>query len=267
MFNKLFRQSLKPWNRTLHDKAYRAWLQLFDVLNNENLKFPTQQKALGLDWNIHNGQAFLNQFETIFIDQLYKFECDLKQPLIIDCGANMGTSVMYFKWLFPNAEIHAFEPDATIFEVLETNVKKNHLKSIHLHNKAVWINNNDMFFSSNNSQSGKLVLEAKDVKVACLRLKDYMKNFKSIDLLKLDIEGAELIVLHDISSELNRVNHLFIEYHSTVHEPQKLSQLLQILEDENFRYYIGGNHSTSPFINKVIEEGMDLTLDIFATRI
>jgi FkbM family methyltransferase len=48
-------------------------------------------------------------------------------------------------------------------------------------------------------------------------LKKFIQDFKHIDFLKLDIEGAELHVLQDISSELHRVKHLFIEYH----EPQK----------------------------------------------
>jgi hypothetical protein len=100
-----------------------------------------------------------------------------------------------------------------------------------------------------------------------VRLKDFMQDFKQIDFLKLDIEGAELPVLQDISGELHRVKHLFIEYHSAIHEPQKLSQLLHILEKEGFRYFIGGNQSKSPFTNQVVEDGMDLTLDIFATRI
>ena len=100
-----------------------------------------------------------------------------------------------------------------------------------------------------------------------MRLKTFMHDFKHIDFLKLDIEGAELEVLQDIAGELHRVKHLFIEYHSAIHEPQKLSQLLNVLEKAGFRYYIGGNPSKSPFTNSVVEEGMDLTLDIFATKI
>ena len=187
--------------------------------------------------------------------------------LIIDCGANMGTSVLYFKWLFKEAKVYAFEPDKSIFEVLNHNVLTNKLNHVQINNKAIWIDNQDMFFNANNAQSGKLIQDESSIKVECVRLKTFMHDFKHIDFLKLDIEGAELAVLQDIAGELHRVKHLFIEYHSAIHEPQKLSHLLSILEKEGFRYFIGGNPSKSPFTNSVVEEGMDLTLDIFATKI
>jgi FkbM family methyltransferase len=267
MLNKLFRQSLKPFSRVVHEKAYKEWLRLFDFFKDENLKYPTVVKAMGYNWQVHHGPTFLNQFESIFVDQIYQFNGESKTPVIIDCGSNMGTSVLYFKWLFKDASVYAFEPDKHIFEILHHNVANNKLNNVHLANKAVWIDEQDLFFNANNAQSGKLIQDASSIKVACVRLKDFMQDFKQIDFLKLDIEGAELPVLQDISSELYRVKHLFIEYHSVVDEPQKLSQLLHILEKEKFRYFIGGNQSKSPFTNQVVEEGMDLTLDIFATRI
>lgn len=267
MLNKLFRQSFKPFSRVVHEKAYKEWLRLFDFFKANDIKYPATIKAMNYQWQVHHGPTFLNQFESIFIDQIYQFKCDSKQPVIIDCGANMGTSVLYFKWLFPQAKLFAFEPDKAIFEILNHNVTNNHIKDVTLFNKAVWIDDQDMFFDRNNAQSGKLIIDASAIKVECVRLKDIIQNFKYIDFLKLDIEGAELPVLRDIASELKKVNHLFIEYHSAENQAQALSQLLLILEENGFRYFIGGNHSQSPFLNKVIEEGMDLTLDIFATRI
>ena len=47
----------------------------------------------------------------LFEHQIYKFKCDTETPYIIDCGANIGLSIIYFKLLFPKAEIIAFEPD------------------------------------------------------------------------------------------------------------------------------------------------------------
>lgn len=266
MFNKLLRQSLKPLKRVMHEKAYKEWLKLFDAFKKTTSFNPVTAKAMGFRWSVHHGETFLNQFESIFVDQIYKFESQTKQPVVIDCGANMGTSVLYFKWLYPNAKLYAFEPDAAIFEVLQQNVTNNKLSDVHLFNNAVWTNNSTMFFEQNNAQSGKLIFTENNMKVDCIRLKDFMKDHAHIDFLKLDIEGAELPVLKDIAAELGRVKHLFIEYHSAVNQPQNLSELLQILEKEGFRYFIDGNKSKSPFVTKVIEEDMDLTLDIFASK-
>lgn len=266
MFNKLFRQSLKPFSRVINEKAYKEWLRLFDLFKSDDIKYPTTVKALCYNWQVHHGPTFLNQFESIFVDQIYEFQCASKSPIIIDCGSNMGTSVLYFKCLFKDAKVYAFEPDKYIFDILTKNVSINNLNDVNIANKAVWIDNQDMFFNANHAQSGKLVQDASSIKVACVRLKTFLQTFTHIDFLKLDIEGAELAVLHDISSELHLVKHLFIEYHSVKDEPQKLSQLLLILEQAGMRYFIGGNSSKRPFTNSVIEDGMDLTLDIFARK-
>src|SRR6478609_6702107 len=48
------------------------------------------------------------QIKEYFGDQRMKFECKSESPVIIDCGANVGVSVIYFKSLFPKAQIEAF---------------------------------------------------------------------------------------------------------------------------------------------------------------
>jgi hypothetical protein len=40
MLNKLFRQSLKPFSRVVHEKAYKEWLRLFDFFKDENFLPP-----------------------------------------------------------------------------------------------------------------------------------------------------------------------------------------------------------------------------------
>jgi hypothetical protein len=46
MINKLFRQSLKPFSRVVHEKAYKEWLRLFDFFKEDNIKYPTQVEAM-----------------------------------------------------------------------------------------------------------------------------------------------------------------------------------------------------------------------------
>lgn len=58
-------------------------------------------------------------FNKIFKRQIYNFQIDNPAPYIIDAGANIGLGVIYFKKLFPDAEIIAFEPDPNIFAVMK----------------------------------------------------------------------------------------------------------------------------------------------------
>ena len=53
---------------------------------------------------------FLNH--ELFGLEIYKFNSEKTEPFIIDCGANIGLSVIYFKKLFPKAKVIAFEPIA-----------------------------------------------------------------------------------------------------------------------------------------------------------
>ena len=64
--------------------------------------------------------VFLNR--ELFGQEIYKFQTDSEIPYILDCGANIGLSVIYFKKLFPNAKIVAFEPDKKIFDYLKFNI-------------------------------------------------------------------------------------------------------------------------------------------------
>src|SRR6266540_416966 len=66
--------------------------------------------------------SFLDMYEDIFKEQTYRFQTSHLSPYIIDGGANIGLSTLYFKELYPNSHITAFEADEQIFDVLKRNV-------------------------------------------------------------------------------------------------------------------------------------------------
>ena len=76
--------------------------------------------------------ALTFMLEEIFIHEDYRFTSGVAEPLIIDCGSNIGVSVMYFKTLYANCRIRAFEPDSISGEYLERNIAENHLDGISL---------------------------------------------------------------------------------------------------------------------------------------
>jgi hypothetical protein len=75
-------------------------------------------KFLKFSFDIPDLPSFVWQFKEIFVDEIYKFNSENKEPIIFDCGANVGTSCLYFKQLFPNGKIKAFEADPMIANVL-----------------------------------------------------------------------------------------------------------------------------------------------------
>ena len=212
-----------------------------------------------------DGSTFFHGFKEIFSKEPYRFNSTSANPLILDCGANIGLSVLYFKKLYPQAKIIAFEPDPNIFKILEKNVQANNLTDIELVNKAVWINDDGIDFEIEGGFSGRINKyhsEKNIVKVETQRLYDLLN--KNVSFLKIDIEGAEFEVIKDCAQKLSLIKYIFIEYHSHVSEEQKLDQILSILSEAGFRYHIKEAHTSEhPFIDNNLMLGMDLQLNIF----
>jgi FkbM family methyltransferase len=207
-------------------------------------------------------------FEKIFINEIYAFDSTKQSPVIIDGGANIGLATLYWKVKYPQARITAFEPSKQVVSMLIKNLDLNSIRDVQVIEAALYDQDGYFEFTSNEALSGSLIL-AKDLsfnyKVKTARLSQYINE--EIDLLKLDIEGAELNVLDEIKSKLKFVKRIFIEYHSFVDRPQQLDYLLSILREAEFRYYLDAEyHVSSPFKGFKISLGQDLQVNIWATK-
>lgn len=215
-------------------------------------------------------KSFLHTIQELFIDQIYKFETCNESPTIIDCGAYIGTSILYFKTNYPKSIIKAFEPDKNNFQLLQQNIQNWGFENIELNNKAIWINEDDLFFEQKGEMSGKINNQnsnnSNKIRVQSQRLNNLLD--KKIDLLKIDIEGAEYEVLKDCESNLKNVDKIFIEYHGNYNEMYKLNDILNILLKQKYRYYIkeAGVTYKWPFWEKSTIYDFDLQLNIFAFR-
>lgn len=207
--------------------------------------------------------------KEIFIEEAYRQQLQEK-PYIIDCGANIGLSIIYIKKHYPNAEIIAFEPDETNFHLLSRNIESFEYSNVSLHKEAVWIDHTTLQFSSKGSMSSKIVeTETIDsIPVKAIRLKDFLT--KKVDFLKMDIEGSEYCVIKDIADKLHLVKNLFIEYHGTFEQNSELAELIDIVKESGFNFYIREAASLFdyPFWRVKKESAIyDLQLNIFCFRL
>jgi FkbM family methyltransferase len=210
---------------------------------------------------------FLHSLDEIFVEEVYKIDFLKKKPVIIDCGANIGLSVLYFKMIFPQASIIAFEADTNIYKQLEANIAPYNFNDVSLINAAVWNSETELAFASEGSVGGKIDF-SKDKSmdnVKAIRLKNYLNI--EIDLLKIDIEGAEYEVIKDCANDLMNVKNLFIEYHDFKGEKQNLHEILTWLAKAGFTYYIkeAWNNMTHPFLKKY-NDFFNMQLNIFCFR-
>lgn len=203
-------------------------------------------------------------YYDIFKSEIFKFSADSAKPIIIDGGANIGLASIYLKRLYPNSEILAIEADPKIYKILTENFSSLGYKDIKAVNKALWKEAGTLSFSSDGADGGHLD-KAGGVQVETFTLSSIIN--RPIDLLKLDIEGAELEVIKEAESSLHHVKNAFIEYHSFQGQPQRLNELLDILTRAGFKYFIQSLYLLrAPFIEHKVEAGMDLQLNIFAYR-
>jgi FkbM family methyltransferase len=203
------------------------------------------------------------------MNQCYDFHTDSEKPVIYDCGANIGTSVLFFAQKYPNAIIKAFEPSPSVFEILKSNIQKNKINNVELYQNAVWINNEELSFNDEGSDNGSIsaVARANTIKVQALDFLEIINKEEKIDLIKIDIEGAESILLPRMKPAFSKIEKIFIEYHSFNNEEQKLGELLLLLTQNHFRFYIRNeNNRKKPFINLARDKEMDMQLNIFAYK-
>lgn len=235
----LFRSKLARQDKWNIAKDYiRISIKLFTI----HRIFPIKkEKALGFRISFFDYGAFHFLFREIFLKNEYYFDTPKKNPLIIDCGANIGMSVLYFKWLYPRATVYAFEPDPETFKILEENVQQNNLKNVHIYNLALAGKTGQIDFYIDQEHPGWLTMSTikerlpKDkISVPAGKLSRYIKN-ASVDMLKIDTEGAEPEIIADLAKNkrLQKIKRMAIEYH---HQPSRsqLPQFLDILQKNNF---------------------------------
>lgn len=271
---RLIKDTARPLYNYIKDKNERTFNELFDKYADKP-RYQLYKEVLFLDYNcdIPDLLSFVWQFKEIFVDQIYNFKSFRDQnPVIFDCGANIGLGCLYFKRIYPDCRIIAFEADMDIAEHLCTNLKRNNITNVEVIKAAVWIDDEGVSFASDGADGGAVIVKApneeKLVKeIDSIRLKDWLNKEERIDLLKIDIEGAEFQVFEDCQEALGCVDHIFLEYHALQNVPQGLSKILKILEKNDFRYYIDNiSKRFQPFINQGQNLDMDLQLNIFATR-
>lgn len=268
----------------LHRKAIHGLAKLmpsrrFKSIRNELYRVEVlprhKQFDTCLDGKIIRGvdtDAYVAMHREIFGSNIYQFQASSNAPYILDCGANIGLSVIYFKNLYPAARIVAFEPDPDVFAVLDGNVRAFDLRDVALVSKGVWASNGVLQFVADpvHGLGGHIMPDGGDSRsfeVQVVRLRDFLDE--PIDLLKLDVEGAECEVVSDCADRLKNVKNIFIEYHSVVGRPQCLGQLLSSLSDAGFRIHIhtAGAHSHKPFVClDALPNGMDMQLNLFGVR-
>jgi FkbM family methyltransferase len=177
--------------------------------------------------------------------------------IVMDIGANIGIYTILLSHIYPKAKIIAIEASPTIFEMLRSNCKLNNLlfpgSNVLLINKAI-------------SDKDDITTEFYEKHSMSTMLKEFLTNLSStiltnqdelnrrvvrtitidnlvetigvneISLLKIDVEGAEVLALKDAIKTLThkKIKNMVIEYHSL----ENYNYIIKLLEKEELGYTI-----------------------------
>ena len=198
---------------------------------------------------IDREQLWLMMEELLFAEE-YFCKYDKDDPLILDCGSNVGLAIYYYKHYYPKARIIGFEPWDVAYHCALRNIEYNNWDDVVVYQMALDQEDGvaEFNFMNENSLAGSLTNRMEEVanrkhwqtqkeKVSTGRLSSFISE--PVDFLKMDIEGVELRVLREAQKKLSLVNRMFVEYHYAPDlKENSLTEILNILEQEGFVFQV-----------------------------
>jgi FkbM family methyltransferase len=161
--------------------------------------------------------------KQVLIERHYDFQIDYSLRTIVDAGANIGLSAVFFANRFPAAKIVAIEPEESNHKLLIRNTAP--YPNITPIRAALWRSNDfvslvDPGAGSHGFQTTEFPADSQNHGkfVPATTVDELMSNlgWASLDLLKVDIEGAEQEVFKSSSEWINRVRFIMIELHDDI---------------------------------------------------
>jgi FkbM family methyltransferase len=201
--------------------ATRIMWKLIMSSSNKMIEVATSSFHHGI--RIRKGTSDVPIFHQVFCDLQYDLTWYIKYhpKLIIDAGANVGYGTLYFHHLYPQAQIWSIEPESRNFAQLSWHVRN--YSNIHPVQAGVWYQDAPLKIKNLQDEEASFEVEVTTEDKADfhgITIPTILKNsgLEEIDILKMDIEGAEYFLLqHQPEEWLNKTKCLIIELHDHLH--------------------------------------------------
>lgn len=191
-------------------------------------KKKVSESIYSLAVNNHQFPVFLRRNTTdiqVFNQVFYRNEYDIdfkgEPAVIVDCGANIGMTSVYFANKFPSARIIAIEPEQANFQMLLKNTEN--YKNIHCLNCGLWNKSTNLEVIDRGEGSWAFIVKeveqetTNSIKAVSVDKIMQMFGIEKIDVLKIDIEGSEKEVFEEGAEKwLPNVTTMVLELHDRV---------------------------------------------------
>lgn len=208
----------------LNTKRFR-WSKKSTLDENESREKPvfyslTLKKGVSRNVFLRTYSGDLQIFYDVFWHNIYRLPIKhfTNARTIVDIGAHIGMASLFFRLNAPNARIYALEADVENYQVLLKNldieIKRSDVIPIHValtdRNTEIYLQRSRLSYNTSISQA------ATKLKVRGIAMKQFLQETRitTIDILKIDIEGAEDLLFSADTAWLNNVENILIEIHS-----------------------------------------------------
>jgi FkbM family methyltransferase len=194
--------------------------------------------------DISDTEPIFMNYEEFFVDRIYDVLPLENQDLVLDIGANVG---LWTKYILSKGagKVYCFEPNLKAIDHLKSTLKED--TNTHVIEKAVYKEKATLQFHIDDANSlvSSLIPEpgkSPSYNVDAITLEDAINltGHQNIDLVKIDIEGAEFEIIENLSREISdRINSFLIEFHDFYFDNgmHKVDSLEQKLKDLGFTTY------------------------------
>jgi len=220
----------KRFNRIYQNKGYS------NNSNNANTYLLNiAGKSTPVNIRMFNGD--FNMFYEVLYEKIYTLPTHLvsNPEVVLDLGANVGFASLFFADAYPDAKIIAVEPSASNFEQLQKNTAS--FSRISPIQAAIYpTSDNVPFVEDNLAYNSKIgVGNGTSYMVNAITIPEILSvhDIAEVDLMKMDIEGAEEMLLAENTEWLHKVKCIIVE----LHHPYNIENFVQDLKPFNFKVY------------------------------
>lgn len=189
----------------------------------------------GLIMRYPDRKIWVYQLLEIFVEDCYGVYKLPKNPLVFDCGANIGTFALFVKWSRPAGRVVCVEPSINNREYLEENVFSFQGHGVEVISKALGSNVGVAKIGGATSDTMRIDKNiGEDVDV--VPLSDLINE--PVDLVKIDVEGFERYVVEGIGDKIHFVKRIVVECHAYCDRKSDLVNIIDLLDDKKFDRFV-----------------------------
>ena len=200
----------------------------------------------GLELHYRLNRGDIQSIREVWIDECYRLPFDLKPNNLVDLGANIGLSSLWFAHRYGCQTVIAVEPSPENARLTRLNLERNRIVAEVIEAAVGPRDGTAIFQDAGESNLGRLDASSGGRAVTMVSMETLLQRLPAgaeIDLIKMDIEGGEGPLLQaDNVKWLGRVRSIIAEFHPTLID---YPAVIKSVERQGFRYVPA--HSASDF--------------------